>query len=106
MVFNEERRNLMQIKTPCFEKEVYGYEMTSDHLAKGSLIDLGGCTAQSSPLLCLPAGRAGRGKEKPTCRTPQLLTPPPGEGDPAARPMQTLSSLLGLLQRMTIYCPF
>lgn len=61
---------------------------------------------QTQPLFCFPTGRAGRGKENPSSRTPQLLTHPSGEGDAAARPMQTLSSLLGLLQRMTIYCPF
>lgn len=108
MVFSGERRNLMQIKVTSSgthslgQQAVYGYEITSDYLAEGCLLYLGGCTANSSP----PGERAGRGKEKPTSRTPQLLTHPPGEGDAAARPMQTLSSLLGLLQRMTIYCPF
>lgn len=108
MVFSGERRNPMQIKVTSSGKQsfgqqtVYGYEITSGYLAEGRLLYLGGCTANFSPLFC----RAGRGKEKPTSRTPQLLTHPPGEGDAAARPMQTLSSLLGLLQRMTIYCPF
>lgn len=74
MVFTEARKNLLWTKTASCGKKtlawraMYAYEIMSDYLVEGFLIDLGrcyiNCTTTYSPACSCQAESMGSGKEK------------------------------------------